>query len=116
MFADGCVQICMKMACYCFVCLFVVSVLLTAINLGQRPRSACVRACVGREEKKKSRVFPSVVCLVTEEQIYHNDVSLYTKHCKKSIMSVMHVKQNKRLCARTHTNPVLFIRLCKDYQ
>lgn len=59
--------------------------------------------CVAGEEKEKSRVFQSAVRLVTKEQIYHNDVSLYTKHGNKSIMSVMQVKLNKRLCVYTQT-------------
>ncbi len=60
-FIDGCLWICMDMACYFFVCLFIVSVLLTAIHLGRTPGSVCVCVyvcvcvcvCVAREEKEK---------------------------------------------------------------
>jgi len=53
---------------------------------------------VAREKKEKSHVFQSVFHLVTKEQIYHNDVSLYTKHHNKSIMSVMQVKLKIHAC------------------
>lgn len=97
----------MEMACYSFVCLFIVSVFLIAIHLGLTPGSLCV--CVAREEKEKSCVFQGVVHLVTKEQIYHNDVSLYTKHHNKSIMSVMQFKLNKRLCVHTQTWPLMHL-------
>lgn len=54
----------MEMACYCFVGLFIVSVRLTAINLGLTPGSLCECVCGEGGER-------GIVCLLKRSSSCH---------------------------------------------